>query len=245
VQGSGANQTVSWTSVASSQAGLVNLRLVQGVFDVTSPDAYTFNAPQVLSVTPFQGSWYQPQTLQIQGQNFAPNLPISVRLSGESPVAGLLQSSSSIQVSLPAGFLKGAGPLGLIVTQAGINASLPAAFLCLPALTTSLTGSAAQGGQLRYQVQSQQSGFAIALLSAALSPLPLTLPDIHAGFALDFATSFNLGSGGLLVTPTVQINFPPLSVPPGTTLQAQALALEFGPLGTWYSFTNTVPVLLP
>ena len=245
VVGSGADQTVSWTSVAASQAGLVNLRLVQGVFDVTSPNAYTFNAPQVLSVVPSQGSWYQPQSLQIQGQNFAPNLAAGVRFSGESPIAGQVLSSNTIQVNLPAGFLKGAGPLGLIVTQAGVNASLPGAFLCLPALTTTLSGSAAQGGQLRYQVQSQQSGFAIALLSAALSPLPLTLPDIHAGFALDFATSFNVGSGGLLVTPTVQVKFPPLSVPPGTTLQAQALALEFGPLGTWYSFTNTVPVLLP
>jgi hypothetical protein len=245
VVGSGADQTVSWTSVASPAAGLVDLTLVQGVFSVTKTGAYTFLAPQILSVTPSQGSWYQAQSLLIQGQNFAPNLAAGVRFSGESPIAGQVLSSNTIQVNLPAGFLKGAGPLGLIVTQAGVNASLPDAFLCLPALTTSLTGSAAQGGQLRYQVQSQQSGFAIALLSAALSPLPLTLPDIHAGFALDFATSFNVGSGGLLVTPTVQVNFPPLSVPPGTTLQAQALALEFGPLGTWYSFTNTVPVLLP
>jgi hypothetical protein len=245
VQGTGGSQSVSWTTVASPQPGLADLRLEQGVFNVLKPGAYLFREPQILAVSPDQGSWYLPQQLTISGLNFAPNVPATVRFFGEQPVQASVQSSTTVTFGLPAEFLEGAGPLSVIVTQNGVSASFEQAFVCLPALDTQVSGTASQGGVLRYTVESDQGGFAVALLSPSLGALPLSLPGYHFSFGLNLATSFNLGSGGLLIDPTFSLPFPPLSVPAGTVLQSQALVLEFGPLGTWYSFTNTVPVLLP
>ncbi len=101
-----------------------------------------------------------------------------------------------------------------------------------------------------------QSGFGYVLLATGSSPFPLPIQDFHGAFALDFATALNLGTalnlatalnlgtGGLLVTPTLSVPFSG-GYPPGTTVSTQGLALEFGAAGTFYSFTQVEPVVIP
>jgi hypothetical protein len=245
VFGVGPNQTVLWTTLAFPTPGLADLRLTQGALDIIKPAAFTVLAPQVLSVSPPAGAWYQGLLLTIQGANFSTSLPATVRFFGEDPLPAQVQNASTLTVQIPAESIQGAGPLDLLVTQNGVSAALSAAFKSLPALSLSITGSAAAGGRLLYQVESVQSGIAFALFSTNLSPTPLVLPGIHFGYELNLFNSFNLGTGGLLVQPTLQVDYPPLQVPPGSVFQAQALVVEVGQLGTWNSFTNAVPLVLP
>ena len=52
------------------------------------------------------------------------------------------------------------------------------------------------------------------------------------------------GTVSMLVTPTLSVPFA-AGYPPGTTVYCQGLALEFGVLGTYYSFTQVEPVVIP
>jgi hypothetical protein len=130
------------------------------------------------------------------------------------------------------------------VSQAGIDAVLTDGFTVLPSLEVTVNGDAVNGGTIDFQIASLQSGFGYILLATGPSPFPLPIQDFHGAFALDFATALNLGTGGLLVTPTLSVPFSG-GYPPGTTVSTQGLALEFGAAGTFYSFTQVEPVVIP
>ena len=244
VVGAGASQVVDWTTLATLTPGLTDVRFTQGVFDVTKSAAYEYRAPSLASVSPADGAWYQGQTLTVTGADLAPHVAADVTIEGEAPLAATVLSGSQVEVSVPAEWLVGNGPLDVTVSQAGIDAVLADGFTVLPSLEVTVNGDAVNGGTIDFQIASLQSGFGYVLLATGPSPFPLPIQDFHGAFALDFATALNLGSGGLILTPTLSVPFSG-GYPPGTTVSTQGLALEFGPAGTFYSFTQVEPVVIP
>lgn len=244
VLGAGASQTVDWTTLAASTPGVTDVRFTQGVFDVTKAAAYDYLAPTVTGVSPAEGAWYEEQTLTISAAELAPNLPAEVTLEGELPLAGTVLSGSEVQLTLPAEYLAGAGPLDVTVSQAGIDATLSDGFSVLPSLDVTVNGDSLNGGTIDFQIASVQGGFGYILLAVAPSPFPLPFFGFHGALALDLTTVLSLGSGGLIVTPTLSVPYG-TGFQPGTTVSTQGLALEFGALGTFYGFTQVEPVVIP
>lgn len=245
VQGSAGNQTVVLVTPAAPAPGSVDLRLVQGVFDVTVPAAFTYGAPAVLSATPAQGAWYLPQSVVLQGANFAPGLPAAVHIGGQGPLNATVLSPTQVQFQIPAGFLAGAGPQALAVEQAAVQLGLPGGWSSWPALEVTVLGSSGAGGAIELRVKSAQGGLAYHAAAAALSPVPFALAQWHYVYDLDLSSSLSLGAGGLLLQPTLGLPFPAGVLPPGLTLPIQAVVIEIGPLGTFYSLTNTATLHVP
>lgn len=245
VQGSAGNQTLALVTPAAPAPGPVDLRLVQGVFDVTAASAFTYGAPAVLSAVPAQGAWYQAQSVVLQGANFAPGLPAAVHIGGQGPLNATVLSPTQMQFQMPAGFLAGAGPQALTVEQAAVQVGLPGGWSSLPALEVTVLGSASAGGVIELRVKSVQGGLAYHAAAAALSPVPFTLTQWHYQYDLDLSSSLSLGAGGLLLQPTLGLPFPAGVLPPGLTLPIQAVVIEIGPLGDFYSLTNTAALQVP
>jgi hypothetical protein len=244
VTGVGSSQSVSWTTVAADAPGPTDVRFTQGVFDVTKSAAYDYLAPSVATVSPGQGAWYVDQTLTLAASNLAPNLPADVTIEGEGTLPGAVISGSEVQLTVPAEYFVGAGPLDVTVTQAGVDAVLTDGFTVMPGFGLTVNGDAVNGGTIDFQLTTEQSGFGYVYLAALPSPFPFPIKDVHGKFALDLGTALELGTGGLLVTPTLSVPFA-AGYPPGTTVYCQGLALEFGALGTFYSFTQVEPVVIP
>jgi len=245
VLGTGANQIATFVTPAATASGPSSVRLEQGVFDVTAPETYEFLAPSVASVTPADAAWYEPQDLVIQGAHFAPNVPADVVIESGAPLAATVVSPTEVHVTLPAEHLAGAGPLDITVVQSTVSATAPDAFTCLPSLDVTVIGSAALGGQVRFDIASRQGGFAIILVAAFESPLPLTLADVHHAAYLDPLTFVWLATGGLLTSPTFTANFAAGKLAPGSQIPAQSLAFEFGPFGARNGFTQLVTIEVP
>ncbi len=95
------------------------------------------------------------------------------------------------------------------------------------------------------QVSSEQGGFAYILIAESLSPVPISLVDIHAALELSPSSAAILSQAGLLSTPTATLAYTPNQVPPGSLAFVQALVAEFGPAGTFIGFTNSVETQIP
>ena len=214
------------------------------MFDVTKSAAYDYLAPSVLTVSPEQGSWYLDQTLTIMASNLAPNLPADVTIEGEGPLPGAVISGSEVQLTVPAEYFGGAGPLDVTVTQAGVDTVLTDAFAITPSFGLVVNGDAVNGGTIDFQLTTEQGGRGYVYLSALPSPLPIPISEVHGNFALDLGTVQALGAGPLLVTPTLTVPFIG-GFPPGTTVYSQGLALEFGAIGVYYSLTQVEAVVVP
>lgn len=236
----GGTQTVAWNTPAAFFPGPTSVRFTQGALDLNVPAAYTYLAPQLLAVTPGKTAWYVDQELVLLGNNFAPNELAQVSIGGVSLGFASVISANEVRFQLPAGAVQVPGAQDVTLDQAGVTATRVKGWACLPTLTVGLTGSAAAGGSLELRVETLQSGFAYLLGAFGTQALPLVLPDFYFGLQLDLATAFNFGAGGLLVQPTLVAAFPPGLVPPGLSLSLQALTVELGSLGNFFSFSNTV-----
>ena len=214
------------------------------MFDVTKVAAYDYRAPAIVGVSPDSGSWYQAQTLTIAATDLAQNLPADVTIEGEAILPAAVISDTEVQVAVPAELFDGAGPLDVTVTQAGVDAVLTDGFTITPSFGLVVNGDAVNGGTIDFQLTTEQGGFGYVYLAALPSPFPFPIKDVHGNFALDLGTALELGTGGLLVTPTLSVPFA-AGYPPGTTVYCQGLALEFGVIGTYYSFTQVEPVVIP
>lgn len=241
----GSTQTVSWQTPAAFFPGPTSVRFTQGALDLNVPAAYTYLAPQLLAVTPGKTAWYADQELVLLGNNFAPNELAQVSIGGELLGFASVVSANEARFQLTPGAVQLPGAQDVTLDQAGVKATRVKGWACLPTLTVGQSGSALLGGTLELRVETQQSGFAYLFGASATQPFPLLLTDFYYGLALDVGTVFNLGVGGLLVQPTLALPFPPGLVPPGLNLPLQALTVELGPLGNFFSFSNTVVATIP
>lgn len=241
----GSTQTVAWETPAAFVPGPTSVRFTQGALDLNVPAAYTYLAPQLLAVTPGKTAWYVDQELVLFGNNFAPNEYAQIAIGGVSMGFGTVISANEVRFQLTAGAVQLPGAQDVTVDQAGVTATRVKGWACLPTLTVGQSGSALLGGTLELRVETQQSGFAYLFGASATQPFPLLLTDFYYGLALDVGTVFNLGVGGLLVQPTLTLPFPPGLVPPGLNLPLQALTVELGSLGNFFSFSNTVVATIP
>lgn len=69
--------------------------------------------------------------------------------------------------------------------------------------------------------------------------------DIQVALGLDPSSVSVLVTGGLQVTPTAFLPFGPSLLPQGIAPAVQALAIEAGAQGIFYSFTNVETVVIP
>ncbi|MBI1382154.1 MAG: hypothetical protein GC161_13845 [Planctomycetaceae bacterium] len=241
----GNTQLVSWNTPAAFFPGSTSVRFTQGALDLNVPAAYTYLAPQLLAVTPGKSAWYVDQELVLLGNNFAPNELAQVSIGGVPLGFASVISANEVRFQLTAGAVQLPGAQDVTLDQAGVTATRVKGWACLPTLTVGQSGSALLGGTLELRVETQQSGFAYLFGAFGTQPFPLLLTDFYYGLTLDVATAFNLGVGGLLVQPTLTLSFPPGLVPPGLNLPLQALTVELGSLGNYFSFSNTVVATIP
>ncbi|MHC4377721.1 MAG: IPT/TIG domain-containing protein [Planctomycetota bacterium] len=245
VSGVGTAQTVDWTTAAAAVAGVTDVRLTQGVFDVTLVDAYEYLAPSMLSISPNSLAWYDAATLSLTGTNFAASVPAEVTFEGQAPLPAWVVSDTEVQVSVLSQELIGSGPVDVTVSQAGVDAVLADGLEITPSLSASLTGNAADGGSVELQVASKQGGLAYLLVADSPSPIPLPFTGIHGALGLDPSSVSILVTGGLQITPTAFLPFGPGLLPQGIAPAIQALAIEAGAQGIFYSFTNVETVVIP
>ena len=229
------------------EAGVVDLRLVQGVYDVVLKDAFTYLPPAVTGVNPPAGAWYNGHTLLVETVGFNPNVSTQVAIGDSAPQPANFVDPNTLRVSVPAGTVVGAGVQPIKVTQGPLLSVLNGAWTSLPDLALLPAGSAASGGSVAIRVRAEGPGTAWVLAAGAVVATPVPLFGVHYGLVLDANVGHVIGKVSLSgAVPTATYPFGPGVLQPGTTLYVQVLVVE-SPLtgGTELSFTNVESVTIP
>jgi hypothetical protein len=243
----GGQQVARFVVPPGLEAGVVDLRLVQGVYDVVLKDAFTYLPPAVTGVNPPAGAWYNGHTLLVETVGFNPNVSTQVAIGDSAPQPANFVDPNTLRVSVPAGTVVGAGVQPIKVTQGPLLSVLKGAWTSLPDLALLPAGSAASGGSVAIRVRAEGPGTAWVLAAGAVVATPVPLFGVHYGLVLDANVGHVIGKVSLSgAVPTATYPFGPGVLQPGTTLYVQVLVVE-SPLtgGTELSFTNVESVTIP
>lgn len=243
----GGLQLVRFTTPPGPAPGPVDVRVVQGVYDRTLQDAFTYIAPQASGLTPALGPWYLATDFSAQVEGFDVAQPVTARIGDSAPVPATLDAGGTLTFQLPASAVGGAGSQILFVEQQSATAVLKAAWHSLPDLAVQVTGSSHAGGDVALRIRAGEPGTAWILAGPAAVPDPVPIFGVHHGLLLDATVGQVFGKVQVTgAVPTVSFPFAAGAFASGTTLYAQALVLEPGHgLGTLASFTNAVLLEIP
>lgn len=240
-------EQVTFVTPPGLTEGFVDVRVQQGVYDVTLPAAFEYTGPSATQLSPGLGLWYLSHTLTATVEGFNPALPVTARVGDSAPVVGSFINPTTVRFVLPADAVGTAGKQILFVEQGAAQAVLKAAWTALPDLASQVTGSAAAGGAVALRVRSGELGTCYVMASPQTVPDPVPIAGIHYGLLLDASVGQVFGKAQLgAAVPTVSYPFGPGVLQPGATFHVQVLTLEAAhALGTLLSFTNMVSITIP
>ncbi|MBI1380753.1 MAG: hypothetical protein GC161_06660 [Planctomycetaceae bacterium] len=202
--------------------------------------------PKLVNWYPKSLPWYGAAQLTLVMGCHNPQLPVLVSIGGAAPLSTTFVAPNLYRVDIQGDVTGTAGAQDLLVTQGPASSSAPEALLVLPQLRVQAGSLFAQ--YVRFFVDNaSQNGTAWLFWSAAKLPLPLELPGIFHGWALDAGAFGLLGSGTLSAPtslPTLGLAVPLGTFPPGLSFPAQAFVLEQTPDGPRLAFTNTTLVVM-
>lgn len=213
----------------------------------TSSQLRVYSAkPKLVDWYPKNVPWFGAVQLTLVMACHDPLLPVLVAIGDAAPLTTTFVAPNSYRVDIQGDVTGTAGAQDLLVTQGTASSGAPKGLVVLPQLRV-MTGSLFAQYARFFVDNSTQNGTAWVFWGAAEIPLPLELPGVFHGLALDAGAFGLLGSGtlsGPTSQPTLGLAVPLGTFPPGLSFPAQAFVLEQTLDGPRFAFTNTALVVM-
>lgn len=202
--------------------------------------------PKLVNWYPKSLAWFGAAQLTLVMGCHDPVLPVVVSIGDAAPLASTFVAPNQYRVDIQGDVTGTAGAQDLLVTQGAASSFASKGFVVLPQLRVQTGSLFAQYARF-YVDNSTQNGTAWVFWSAAEIRLPLELPGVFHGWALDAGTSGLLGSGTLSAPtsqPTLGLAVPLGTFPVGLSFPTQAFVLEQTDSGPRFAFTNTALLVM-